>query len=66
MMTGISRAIAGGTITRGTWLTMTTGGQVIAAAPGAGTNNGVIGIALASASANDVIPVLLLPGRIQG
>jgi hypothetical protein len=63
---GVVEVLAGGTITRGAWLTTTASGQAVAAAPSAGVNNGVIGVALQSAVAGDVIPCLLAQGRIQG
>lgn len=66
MVTGISRAKAGGSITRGAALTVDASGQVVAASPAAGTNNYIIGFALASGVSGDIIPVLLAPGRIQG
>lgn len=66
MLTGISRAKAGGTITRGSMLTSDASGQVVAAAPSSGVNNQVIGRALASASSGDIIPVLLSQGIVQG
>lgn len=63
---GIAEVSAGGTITRGAYVTATTGGQAVAAAPAAGVNNGIVGIALVGAVEDDIIPVLLKQGRIQG
>ncbi len=63
---GIADIKAGGNVTRGDLLTSDASGFVVAAAPGAGVNNRIIGTALASAVANDIIPVLLTPGSIQG
>jgi Uncharacterized conserved protein (DUF2190) len=63
---GIVELRAGGAVARGDWLTADGSGKAVAAAPAAGTNNNVIGRALASGVLNDVIPVLLAPGRIQG
>lgn len=63
---GVAEVAAGGTITRGAWVTANASGQAVAAAPGAGTNNNVVGIALVSAAAGDVIPVLLAQHRLQG
>lgn len=63
---GVVEVVAGGTITRGAYLTTNASGQAVAAAPSAGVNNGIVGIALVSAVANDIIPVLLAQGRIQG
>jgi hypothetical protein len=66
MLSGISRVVLGGTVTRGGWITSDANAKGVAAAPGAGTNASVIGRALASGVAGDIIPVLLAPGRIQG
>ena len=66
MLTGISRIKIGGNVTRGALLTTDANGQGVAAAPAAGTNNSVIGRALASGVSGDIIPVLLCPGQIQG
>lgn len=63
---GIADVEAGGAVTRGDYVTTDATGQGVAAAPGAGVNNGVVGIALRSAAAGDIFPVLLSPGRIQG
>lgn len=65
-ISGIADVKAGGAITRGDLLTADASGYVVAAAPGAGVNNRTIGVALASAVANDIIPVHLIPGSIQG
>ncbi len=66
MLDGISRVVLGGTVTRGNHLTADSNGKAVAAAPGAGVNAYVIGQALASGVAGDIIPVLLKQGRIQG
>jgi predicted RecA/RadA family phage recombinase len=64
---GVAEALAGAAITRGSRLTVDANGRVVAAAPAAGTNNQIIGIALKSAgAANDVIPILIAPGTVQG
>jgi hypothetical protein len=63
---GVVEVSAGGTVTRGAYLTTNASGQAVAAAPSAGVNNGIVGIALASAVSGDVIPCLLAQGRIQG
>lgn len=65
-LAGIADVVAGGAITRGDYVTTDATGQAVAAAPGAGVNNGIVGKALVSAAAGDIIPVLLNPGRIQG
>lgn len=63
---GIAEVKAGGSITRGDLLTSDATGQAVTAAPAAGTNNRVIGIALRSAASGDVFPVLVQPGSHQG
>jgi len=65
-MDGIAILKAGGAITRGNEVTSDATGQAVAAAPGAGANNRIGGIALASAANGDLIPVLLSPGVKQG
>jgi hypothetical protein len=66
VMTGIADVQIGGTVTRGAYLTSNATGQGVAAAPAAGTNNNVIGMALQSGVSGDIIPVLVAPSRIQG
>jgi len=56
----------GGVVTRGDLLTANASGQAVAAAPGAGVNSRIIGIALLSGVAGDVVGIQLAPGRIQG
>ena len=66
VMMGIVDMKAGGTITRGALVTADSSGQAVAAAPAAGVNNRVGGIALASAVSGDIIPVMLVQHQIQG
>jgi hypothetical protein len=66
ILVGIGEAIAGGTITRGALLTSNATGQVVAAAPAAGANNRIAGVAIASAAANDIIAVLITQASLQG
>jgi len=63
---GISEAEAGGAITRGALLTSDADGKVVAAAPAAGVNNRIIGVAAQSAVLGDIFPVLLSPCSLQG
>jgi hypothetical protein len=56
----------GGNVTRGDWLTTDANGKAVAAAPGAGVNNNVIGRALVSGVSGDIGSMLIAPGRIQG
>lgn len=66
MMSGISRVKIGGTVTRGDYVTTNASAQGVAAAPAAGINNGILGIALQSGVTGDIIRVQLAQGRIQG
>jgi len=67
MTHGIAFAEAGAAITIGTLLTADASGRVITAAPAAGVNNRIIGIAMeAATAAGDIIRVLLSPGSVQG
>ncbi len=66
MLEGITRVVLGGTVTRGNYITSDANGKAVAAAPGAGVNAYVLGQAMASGVAGDIIPVLLKQGRIQG
>lgn len=66
MLSGISRVVLGGTVTRGQPITADAAAKGAYANPGAGANNYIIGFAMASGVAGDIIPVLLAPGRIQG
>lgn len=54
---GVTRAIAGGTVTRGTNATVNASAQVVAAA----TGNRVCGIFLTSGVANDQVNLLIVP-----
>lgn len=63
---GIVQVEAGGAITRGDYVTSDANGKAVAAAPGAGVNNSVIGRALVTAANADIFPVLLGLSRVQG
>lgn len=63
---GIADLKINGVVTRGALITSDAGGLGVVAAPGAGTNNRIIGIALISGVAGDIIPVQLSPGSVQG
>ena len=63
---GVARVKAGGVIARGSLVTATTDGVIVAAAPATGANANTLGIALATAADGDVIPVLLSQNVIQG
>jgi hypothetical protein len=66
ILIGIADLKINGTVARGAQLTSDASGLGITAAPGAGTNNRVIGTALISGVAGDIIPVLVGPGSFQG
>jgi hypothetical protein len=59
---GISRAIAGGSITLGDRVKVDATGKLITVPGVAGTNDRVVGIALETAVLNDQFDVLLTPG----
>lgn len=64
---GIAYVEAGAAVTVGVLVTSDASGRGVAAAPAAGTNNRIIGIAMeAAAAAGDIIRVLLSPGSVQG
>lgn len=56
----------GGTITRGALLTSDASGRAVAAAPAAGSNNRIVGIAMVSGVLGDIGSVSLSPGSVQG
>ena len=62
----IADVVLGGAVTRGDLLTSDANGAAITATAAAGTNIRVIGIALVSGVAGDIIPVLLNPTSFQG
>ena len=66
MLTGISRVVLGGTVTRGGLITSDANGKGVAIGAVAGTNYNSIGRALASGVSGDIIPVLLNYSRSQG
>ncbi len=61
-MTNITNLKIGGTVTRGDPITSDAAGKGVKSAPAAGTNNPLVGIALASGVTDDLIPMLLTPG----
>ena len=66
MLSGVSRVKIGGTVTRGDLIGSDASGQGVTVAPAAGTNNRIVGVALASGVSGDIIPVLIAPSRPQG
>lgn len=65
-MSDIAEVVYGGAVTRGQKLTSDGSGRAVAAAPGAGVNAQILGIAMASGVLNDVGTVLLKPSVMQG
>jgi hypothetical protein len=66
-MSGISWVRVGAAaVTRGDPITSDANGNGITAAPAAGANAYIVGYAMASGVAGQLIPVLVLPQRIQG
>ena len=63
---GLAEVDYGGNVTRGDELTADANGNAVAAAPAAGVNARVIGVAMVSGVAGDVGSVQLAPGQIQG
>lgn len=67
VLIGIANAEAGAAISGGALLTSDATGRVIAAAPAAGANARVIGLALdAAVAAGDIIRVLISQSSMQG
>jgi hypothetical protein len=67
LLEGIAFVEAGAAVTIGAQVTSDSVGRCVTAAPAAGVNNRVIGIAMEDASAaGDVIRVLLSPCTLQG
>lgn len=66
MLGGVSRVKLGGTVARGALVTSDANGKAVAIGAVAGTNYAVIGRAMASGVADDIVPVLLAPSRAQG
>jgi len=65
-MAGVAEVELGGTVTRGNEITSDASGRGLAAAPGAGTNNRIVGVALQSGVIGDIIEVLVSVGIKQG
>jgi hypothetical protein len=63
---GIADVKLGGTVTRGDLITSDANGNGVTAAPATGANARIVGIALVSGVAGDVIPVDIELGSMQG
>lgn len=66
VMGGIAIVEYGGPITRGALVTTDADGKAVAAAPAAGANNRIVGVAMVSGVSGDLGSVLLQPGSVQG
>lgn len=65
-LSNVAEVDIGGTIPRGSLVTSDANGKAVAAAPAAGSNVRVMGIALASYVAGDIGDVFLTQGSMQG
>lgn len=66
MTHGVASVRLGGNVARGQKLTADADGKAVAAAPAQGVNNQIIGIALVSGVADDVIDMRIAPSVMQG
>lgn len=66
IVSGVAEVEYGGAVTRGALLTADADGKAVVAAPAAGVNNRVIGIAVISGVSGDIGSVLISPHQIQG
>lgn len=66
ILMGVADLKINGTVARGDLITSDATGLGVTAAPAAGTNNRIIGVAMISGVAGDIIPVFLSPGMMQG
>lgn len=66
ILQGTAEVTYGGSVTRGALLTCDASGRAVAAAPAAGSNVRIIGIALVSGVSGDVATILVNPGSMQG
>lgn len=66
ILSGVAEVEYGGNVTRGALLTSDADGKAVVAAPAAGANNRVIGIAVISGVSGDIGSVLISPHQIQG
>lgn len=66
ILDGIADVEFGGTVTRGALVTSDASGKAVAAAPAAGSNARIIGVALVSAVAGDIGAILVEQSSMQG
>lgn len=65
-LSGAADVLYGGTVVRGDLLTSDSTGRAVVAAPAAGVNNRIIGMALVSGVVADVGKVMIAQGSVQG
>lgn len=63
---GLPEVTYGGNVTRGARLTSDAQGRAVVAAPAAGANVSIIGIALTAGAVGDIQPIIYAPCVIQG
>lgn len=63
---GPAQVVCGGAVTRGDKLTTDANGKAVVAAPAAGVNNNIVGVADQSGVLDDIIRCTVGVGRIQG
>ncbi|MGE0388447.1 MAG: capsid cement protein [Gammaproteobacteria bacterium] len=66
VLVGIADVEYGGTIARGDLLTSDANGKAVAAAPAAGTNNRIVGVALVAGVSGDIGSCVVSQSRPQG
>jgi len=66
ILSGVAEVEYGGAVTAGDLLTTDANGRAVPAAPAAGVNNRIIGVAMETGVLGDIGSVLIQPGRIQG
>lgn len=63
---GLADVLYGGAVTRGDQLTSDASGRAVTAAPAAGTNNRIIGVAAVSGVVGDIGQVFISQSMLQG
>jgi hypothetical protein len=63
---GVADVQYGGAVTRGDLVTSDANGKAVAAAPAAGANNRIVGVALVSGVLDDIGQVNVVPSMMQG
>ncbi|HEY0466067.1 MAG TPA: hypothetical protein VGC79_17775 [Polyangiaceae bacterium] len=66
VLSGSGELVAGGNVAFGDPITSDAAGAGVVAAPAGGANVRIIGFALSSAVANDIFPIRVAPGFMQG